>query len=247
MDVCRVGIGTPLQLVAATLRHHIHCSTGESAEPHIEGRGGDGHLVEGIEGDGRAVAGQVAADAEGVVEGSAVDRDMRLPVVAPANGDAVADEDTLRRETQQVVEAAAHGGHLTDGGTADVGGGTGMVDMQLAVAVAGDDHLMQLLMVILQLAAEQGALAHHEADVVKTLRQMTEIGDRDRVRTTGTETREMIFTLLVGDRMENVARGLMREGDGGTDGQFRARHHPSVETRCGHLSRQRSKGEECRQ
>ena len=102
--------------------------------------------------------------------------------------------------------------------------------------MAGDDHLMQLLTVFLQLAAEQRALAHHEADVVKTLREMTEIGDRDRVRTTGTETREMIFTLLVGDSMEDVARGLMREGDGGTDGLFRARHHPSVETRCGHLS-----------
>ena len=192
IEVCRY-----FQVVGARLGDGVDGAAREAALAYIEGGYRYRYLLQCVERDGRSACGQVAADAEHVVERRAVDRHVRLAVVAAADGQSRGGRRGLRREAHDVVHAAVDRRHQFDLLVGDAGDRPCAVDVHRTVlAVGRDDHGFELLAVLEESVALEGlAQRQHQSREFDALAAHEREGHR--VGTSRAQSLQVVAAVLV--------------------------------------------------
>ena len=238
IEVCRY-----FQVVGARLGDGVDGAAREAALAYVEGSYRYRYLLQCVERDGRSACGQVAADAEHVVEGGTVHRHVRLAVVA-ADGQARRGGRSLRREFHDVVHAAVHRRHQFDLLVGDAGDGARTVDVHRAVLAVGlDDHGFELLAVFEECVALEG-LAQRQHQSRELDRLVAYEREGHRVGTSRAQALQVVVTVLVGHRAVLGARGGVDGDDRGADERLSVLvNHRTVHSRCRHLRVRGATGE----
>ena len=231
VEVCR-----DFQVVGSRLGDGVDRTSREAALTYVEGGYRHRYLLQCVERNGRASCGQVAADAEHVVECRAVDRHIRLAVVTAADCESRGGRGGLGREAHDVVHAAVDRGHQFDLLVGDAGDSSCSVDVHRAVlAVGRDDHGFELLAVLEDGVALEGlAQRQHQPREFDGLAAYEREGHR--VRASRAQSLQVVVAVLVGD-------GAVLRARGGVHGDYRSADerlpvdvgHRTVHSRSRHL------------
>ena len=243
--VCQIGVGRTAELVVARTGHGVDGATGESALADVERRDGHRYLLECVERDGGSARREVSADAEGVVEGCAVDGHIRLPVVAAADGEAVRRGVRLRGEAHDVVHAAADRGHEFDGLAADVDDGSRAVAVHRAsLSVGRHDDGLHADGILLERGVADAVFGQGELDSGIFDRLVSDHLEPQRVGASGPHVVDAVVALVIHGGSVLRARGGVDGDDRSADeGRAVAVCHVAADARGCHLCRGGRAGE----
>ena len=210
IDADMGGVGT-------ALGDGVDGTTGEAAVTDIERRDVDGHGLESIQRDGATASRQVAADTEGVVEGSTVNGDVGRTVVTTTDGQTVGSSGSLRRQGQHVVEATADGGQGHDLLIVDGRSGTGAV----AVHAIGDGFgshgdFTQTDSLFVHANVQDLGLTQGGSDTLLDDGLETDHAVLNLVGTAGTDVQQAVVTVGISYGIVLRAGGSVRGNNGGT-------------------------------
>ena len=231
-----VEVGRDLQVVGSRLGDGVDRSARESALAHVEGGYRHRHLLQRVERNGRTACGQVAADAEHVVERRAVDRHVRLAVVAAADGQSRGGRRGLRREAHDVVHAAVDRRHQFDLLVGDAGDRPCAVDVHRTVlAVGRDDHGFEFLTVFEECVALEGlAQRQHQSREFDALAAHEREGHR--VGTSRAQSLQVVVAVLVAhSAVLRARRGVHGDDRGAGERLSVGVGHRAVHSRSRHL------------
>ena len=123
-----VYVGSTLELVGTRLGNGIHTTADEVGLANVEGRDNNLKFLDSINRDGAATAGETIAKTKVVVEVGTVHGEVCGTAVHTGKVHSVA---AIGRQTCDVCDAAADGGHRLQLCIADVGGCTGLLASKL--------------------------------------------------------------------------------------------------------------------
>ena len=203
------------------------------------------HLLDGVDGDRVAAAGQAVGQAEVVVEVGAVHGEVGGTTVSSGESHAVA---AVRGKAGHVGDAAADRRQGRDLAAVDVGGSAGLLGCKLGGGFGDDNGLAQHLGVIGKGRVERVGFRELEGDVRVGHGVVAQAADFNGVRAAGTHTVDEETALGVGHSIVLRAGGRVDCHDGGAgDGLSLLVGHLAVQRRSRHLRSGRHNDEHCRQ
>ena len=238
-NICR-----SLEFVGSRLGYGVDRTARKAALANVVGGDRYRHLLQCVERDGRAACGQVAADAEGVVERGAVDRYVRLTVVTAADRQTRRGGRSLRREVHDVVHAAAYRRHQLDLLAGDARNGACAVYVHRAVAAVGrNDYGFERLAVLQESVAREGfAQLQFESGELDAL--ITHEREGHGVGTARTQALQVVAAVLVGHgAVLRTRRGVHGDNGGAGEGLALFVGNRTVHARSRHLRGSRGDGE----
>ena len=245
--IVEVGIDAAREFVAARAGHGVDRAARKAALPHVERGHRDRHLLQRVERNGAAARGEVAADAEGIVERRAIDGDVGLPVVAAAHGETVGGGIRLGRQAQDVVHAARHGRHHFDLPAGYVGSHAGPLAVHRAsLAFDRYDHGIHTDALLMQRGVRHIGVAQGDFDTRALDALVADHRVSDRVGAARLYIHHAEVAFGVGHRAVLRSRGGVHRYDGRSDERLAVFvEHLAAQPRGGHLRCGGEDGERC--
>ena len=232
--VAVIDVGSTAERVRTRLRDGVHTTTDEVGLTDIVGRNHHLQLLDSIDRDGVATAGELVGETEVVVEVGTINREVGSTAVATGEAHTVT---SIRRKASHVGDSTAHRRQIRDLLAVDVGRSTGLLGSKLR-SLTRDDDFVQLVGIFRKPNTEVVGLTQLELDALEGLRLEADVAHGNSIRTARTHTLDAESAIHVRHCSIAGSRRLVHGLHGGTDDFLAsgvANGHLTAHTGCGYL------------